>query len=293
MEARELKVKKGMNQMNEKKKQESTKKIPVITKIEAQKRSERYNIYLDGEYAFPINEAILVKYVLHKGMEVTESFQKELETEDGLWKAYNRALNYLNYGLRSEKEVRDDLLKHEFTIETVISVVEKLKEQKYIDDLVYGESYTRTGANIGGKGPIVIKQELKRRGLDEATILKALEQYPFEQMVENGVAIGAKVIRRATEHSSRETRHKVQQTLMQKGFSSEVISIVLENIDTVKDDEDEYEALKKQGEKLWRKNERIKGFKKIQKVKTSLFQKGFPGDLINQFIEEKELEEDE
>ncbi|MEG0552959.1 MAG: recombination regulator RecX, partial [Carnobacterium sp.] len=89
--------------------------LPKITKIETQKRKGRYNIYLDETYAFPIDEAILVKHALYKGMEISEDFRDELESEDGFRKAYTRSLNYLNYGLRSEKEVRDDLAKHEFS----------------------------------------------------------------------------------------------------------------------------------------------------------------------------------
>ncbi|MGX7419755.1 recombination regulator RecX [Carnobacterium gallinarum] len=268
--------------------------FPVITKIEVQKKAkERYNIYLNGEYAFPVDEAILVHYVLHKGMEISPEFRKELEEQDGFRKAYNRALNYLNYGLRSEKEVRDDLVKHEISLTTAQTVIDKLKEQNYINDLTYAESYTRTGANLGGKGPRVITQELKRRGLTDEVIANGLEQYPCDQMLENGIELAEKVLKRTARSSSRETKNKIQQNLMQKGFSSDLIQEVLQSIDTEKDEEDEYNALQDQGEKLWRKNSRLEPFKQIQKVKTSLFQKGFPSDLISQFITEKEMEEED
>lgn len=274
--------------------QKNENTFPLITKIEVQKKAkERYNIYLNGEYAFPVDEAILVKYILHKGMEISPEFRAELEEQDGFHKAYNRALNYLNYGLRSEKEVRDDLIKHEITFATAQAVVDKLKMQNYINDSTYAESYTRTGANLGGKGPRVITQELKKRGIGDETINQALEQYPFEQMLENGLALAEKIVKRTARSSSRETKNKIQQNLMQKGFSSDIIQEVLQNIDTQKDDEDEYAALKDQGDKLWRKHSRLDLSKKKQKVKTSLFQKGFPGDLISQFVTEKEMEEED
>lgn len=275
-------------------KPKSENSFPLITKIEVQKKAkERYNIYLNGEYAFPVDEAILVKYVLHKGMEISPEFRAELEEQDGFHKAYNRALNYLNYGLRSEKEVCDDLIKHEITFATAQAVVDKLKTQNYINDTTYAESYTRTGANLGGKGPRVITQELKKRGISDETISHSLEEYSFDQMLENGLALAEKVLKRTTRSSSRETKNKIKQNLMQKGFSSDVIQEVLQNLDTQKDDEDEYAALKDQGDKLWRKHSRLEPNKQRQKVKTSLFQKGFPGDLINQFITEKEMEEED
>lgn len=268
----------------------SNTSVPKITKIETQKRKGRYNIYLDDEYAFPVDEAVLVRHVLFKGMEITKEFQRQLEQEDNFSKAFSRAVNYLSYSLRSEKEVREDLVSHEFSLETAIDVIEKLKEMKYIDDLTYAESYTRTAANLNGKGPYNIRQELKKRGIKETIIEQALLEYPMEQRIENGIAAAEKVLKRTKQSSSKETNNKVRQGLMQKGFNNDEITEILNQVDTAKDEDDEYEALKKQGEKIWRKQSKLEGSKKIQKVKSSLYQKGFNGELINQFITEKEFE---
>ncbi len=51
--------------------------MAVITKIEVQKRSkERFNIYIDKgqgeEYGFSVNEVILIKHGLQKGLEIDE-----------------------------------------------------------------------------------------------------------------------------------------------------------------------------------------------------------------------------
>ncbi len=72
-----------------------------------------------------------------------------------------------------------------------------------------------------------------------------------------------------------------------------MITQVLEQITTEKEDDDEYDALKTQGDKIWRKQSKLTGSKKIQKVKSALFQKGFAGDLITQYINEKEMEEED
>ena len=66
---------------------------------------------------------------------------------------------------------------------------------------------------------------------------------------------------------------------------------MLEEVTVEKEEDEEYAAIKRQGDKIWRKQAKLKGYKKAQKVKSSLFQKGFAGDLINQFIEEKEMED--
>lgn len=280
-----------MNLNPDNKTAQSEKTFPKITMIETQKRKGRYNVYLDGQYAFPVDEGVLVKHVLHKGMEISPTFQKQLEQEDNFSKAFSRALNYMSHSLRSEKEVTDDLVKHEFSLSIAEDVIAKLKDMQYIDDLVYAESYVRTAANVNGKGPYVIQQELKKRGIHENLILTALEQYPNEQRIENGVAAAKKVLKRSQKKSSRETEIKVRQNLMQKGFDKDEIAEIFEHVDMEKDEEEEYAALKKYGEKAWRRQAKLSGRDKIQKVKANLYQKGFKKDLINQFINEKELEE--
>ncbi|SFH53912.1 recombination regulator RecX [Pisciglobus halotolerans] len=284
-------MKKGAYDL-EAKPESSQQSVPKITKIETQKRKGRYNVYLDGEYAFPVGEGVLIRHALYKGMEISKELQQQLETEDVYSKAYSRALDYLSHQLRSEKEIRDDLRKHEFPFEAVEKVLAQLKEMNYVDDLMYAESYTRTAANLSGKGPYAIRQELKKRGVKETDIEQALLEYPIEQRIENGIQLAEKAIRRAKNQSSRETENKVRQHLAQKGFNGDEITEVMHQLAIEKDEDEEYEALKIQGEKIWRKQAKLVGRAKIQKVKSALYQKGFPGDLINRFINDKEMDEE-
>ena len=163
---------KQLEQAIEANSRETGDKRNTITSIQAQKRPGRYNIYLGEEYAFPVDEELIIKYMLHKGMVLSPAFQEELKVEDVSRKAYQRALNYLSYGLRSEKEVRDDLKEKEFE-EQADEVIERLKEQRLIDDLEYAKSFVRTSANLNRKGPSVIQNELFRRGIDKLSIEEA------------------------------------------------------------------------------------------------------------------------
>lgn len=75
-----------------------------VTKIVAQKRAGRYNIYLDEQYAFPISESVMIKFRVFKGMEVDEQLQAAMIAADDVSKAYTRALDYLSHQLRTEKK---------------------------------------------------------------------------------------------------------------------------------------------------------------------------------------------
>ena len=60
----------------------------VITKIEAQKKKGRYNIYLNDAFAFGVDEATVVKYALFKGTELTKEQIEEIQHDDCIQQAY-------------------------------------------------------------------------------------------------------------------------------------------------------------------------------------------------------------
>ncbi|WP_208559639.1 recombination regulator RecX [Marinilactibacillus kalidii] len=285
--------------MNNQKIQKLIKKEPkkekknVITSIQAQKRQGRYNIFIDEKYAFPVDEELIIRHMLHKGMVVTKEFQETLEEEDVSRKAFQRALNYLSYGMRSEKEVRDDLIEKEFEA-YIDEVVEKLKDQRFIDDLEYAKSYVRTSANLNRKGPKVIMNELNRKGIDKLQTEEAMEEYSYEDQFDNAFNLAEKAWKKANQKSQREAIQKTKQFLLQKGYDMDIIQAVITELDTEKSEDEEYDSLVIQGERAWKRYaHKASGYELIRKTKTSLFQKGYPSDLIQRFIEQKEEEDEE
>ena len=71
--------------------------MPIITKVSSQKRPGRYNIFLDGKYAFSASEQTVAEYVLLKGQELTPEKIAEVKQYDADAKATNLASRYLNY----------------------------------------------------------------------------------------------------------------------------------------------------------------------------------------------------
>ena len=272
--------------------EEQAEKLPVVTKITVQKkRKDRFNVFIDGEYSFPISEAVLIKVGLHKGMTLTKERSAEIEKENYDYMAYTTAVNYLSYSLRSEKEVRKKLHEEEISPDAIERALTRLVDQNYVNDRIYGESYTRTAANLNLKGPQLIANELKGKGLSEEDIAFSLKQYPHELQLENAQTIAEKQLRKQSWVSSHEAASKIRLHLHQKGYPSDIVLEVMGEIETEKEEEDEMAALRMQGDKLWRRYERkAKGRELHQKVRSGLYQKGYPGELISAYIEEKEKE---
>lgn len=270
-----------------KKKTSEMKAFRMISKIEPQKRKGRYNVYINEEFAFGVDEEVLIRFGLTKGLHVNEELQKQIENEDSFYKAYQKTLNYLSYSLRTEKQLKDYLIKKELSHFTD-RIIEKLKKARLIDDLIYAESYVRSMANVNQKGPNNIIQDLKSRGVSEEHIFSALDEYPEEKQLENAIDLASKKWNKTKNSSQFESIQKVKQYIVNKGFSFEMADKAVSSIHTEKDDEEEYAALIKQADKAHKRYSRkYEGYKLTQRLRAFLFSKGFPKELINRYIDER------
>ncbi|MCT8136929.1 recombination regulator RecX [Anaerobacillus sp. CMMVII] len=267
--------------------------MPTISKITVQKKNkERYNIFLDEEYAFSVDEAILVTYHLRKGLEVTKEFLTEIISEDHIRKGYQSAINYLSYRIRSVKEVKDYLSKKELEPEVITRIVEKLTKENYLDDQEFARAYVQSRLNLTLKGPELVRRELVEKGISEADMMLGMQLYTYDLQLEKAVLFLQKKYPAKLRISRNEQDRKLYMLLISKGFSQEVIQqafkIVHEEVEA--DNDEEWEALLYQGEKAYKKFHKESGWEQKQKVKQYLYRKGFSVDSIDKFIEYYEEE---
>ena len=82
--------------------------MPVVTTLEIQKRNkELVNVYLDGEYAFALD--IMAAAHLQKGQQLSDEEIAELQNQDEITRAIDRAVRFLSYRPRSVHEIRRNL----------------------------------------------------------------------------------------------------------------------------------------------------------------------------------------
>ncbi|MCC5894311.1 MAG: recombination regulator RecX [Alkalibacterium sp.] len=268
-------------------KETSPDKEFVITKVQAQKAKNRFNIYINDEYAFPVDDNLLVQHRLIKGKELTKEDIDELRAKGELSKGYQAALHYLNFKMRSEKEIVDYLKKKEY--QTIGPIIEKLKSNRLINDEEYAKSFVRTNSLLKLEGPKKIERTLYTKGLSKGDVLTGLDEYSEDKQQENASKLAEKVLNRQRNKSSREMTQKIREQLMTHGFDSDVIQRTLDELEIDQSDDEEYEALQMQGEKAWtRYSRKHSGYDLISKTKTFLYSKGYPREMIDRFIEEKE-----
>lgn len=266
--------------------------MPVISKITTQqKRKDRYNIFLKEQdreyYSFSVNEDILITYHLHKGMELTTEVINQIKEQDTAQKAYLLAIKYLSYRIRSEKEVIDYLVGKDIDHEYIEEVVTRLRQEGYLDDLAFSEALVNTRIQTSSKGPVMIKKELLDKGVSLQWIEQTLAAYTFEKQLAKVEKWVQKQLKPNAKKSHQQQINSLKQSLLQKGFTPDVIAVAIEQLAADRDQEAEYNAVIFQGEKLMTKyQKKDTGFTLEQKVKAALYRKGFPTDLIDRFMAE-------
>ncbi|AMB94446.1 recombination regulator RecX [Aerococcus sanguinicola] len=280
---------------NDQEKSEEAGLSGEITKIEAQKRRKhRFNIYLNQSYAFPVSEATLVKFALAKGQVLSAERVGEIQAAEAAAQAYQTAVNYLSHQLRSEKEIRQRLQRDDWPEGVIDQTIQRLKELRLVDDLVYGQSYTRTAMRLQKKGPGQIQRKLKEKGLSESIIQQALEEYDDQTAQDNIEELAAKRLKQQMrKYAQRDSEQRTVRYLMQKGFDSDAAKQAVQRASQdLVDDDLEDDKLDQQGQKYWRKYRRLDPKERYFKVKQQLYRRGFEAGAIKQWLDQ-EMEKEE
>lgn len=260
-----------------------------ITKIEAQKRQGRYNIYLDNQYAFGVAENVLIRFRLVRGMEVDDQLERQLIDADDVAKAYSRALDYISHQLRAESEVVQKLKELEIPTDKIPVVMGMLRENHFIDDQNYADSYVRTVMLTSDKGPSVIRQQLRMKKIGENLIDNAVVNYQSDRMLENATKLAEKQMKHYHKTPLKLRKQKVRQSMMTKGFDSDMITQVLDSLEVEENPEEQWDNLNEQARKIWERNWRYDDRERVMRTKRSLVGKGFSFDEIQKWIDENSL----
>src|SRR5215210_2355285 len=132
--------------------------MPEITGV--RERRDRARIFVDGAFWAEIDAAVAAQRGLREGvaLSIEELDEARIAGERAL--AMDRALNFLGYRARSEKEVRDRLGRYGYGEETVEGVIGRLKELGYLDDEDFARFVAREEARR--YGPRRVSADLRK-----------------------------------------------------------------------------------------------------------------------------------
>ncbi len=192
----------------------------IITALEPQKNNpERINVYVDHEFAFGISR--FVGAWLKRGERLDESRIQALLKSDLHEKALQKALHFIAYQARTEKEIREKLAKNDFSTDVIDQVLTELSEKGYLNDDRFARDWVESRAASKPRSRRFFSYELKRKGLSETAINQALEAAPEDS--ELAFALGCKYLKRFENLDNEQFQKKMQGVLARRAFSYEII----------------------------------------------------------------------
>lgn len=259
----------------------------TVTKIQQQKkRKNRYNIFINEVYTFSVDEDVLVKYHIHKGMEITPEEIQEITSDEDFHSTYMMAINYLSYRMRTKREIQIYLHDKDITPEMTSDIIDRLEKEQLIDDQTFAEAFVRDRMNQTSKGPKIIVKELQEKGISREAADKAVLQYDHDAQFSKAYKWAQSEARKKSPHAAKKQIEQIRYKLMQKGFAPDVISQVMNEIEIEVDETEEYQKLEKQADTLLRRYEKkLEGYELKMKLKSALYQRRFPSELIDEYIE--------
>ncbi len=200
-----------------------------ITAIKAGKslRLKRSSIFLDGRFAFSLDNTVILKENLQVGQTLSEKEVESLAGADRFERCLNAALLFLGYRPRSESETRTRLQKRGYTGLEIDRVVERLKNLRLLNDAAFAEYWKENRTTFKPRGQRMLKSELRRKGVDAVTISESIEG--IDELDNARRAAGAKArTLKVTDYQI--FRNKLGSYLQRRGFDYGVISKVVKQV---------------------------------------------------------------
>ena len=203
----------------------------IITKIECGNRNKnRVNIYIDEEYAFSVDMEIVYK----EGLKVKDSVDydklKKIIEEDNYIKCKNAAIRIIERFYKSEKEIKDKLLKKEFDNNTVNRTLSFLKEYNLINDEKLVSMYVKD--RLRNQGEKKIKYSLMQKGISEEFIYRELNKINNDDLedIAYNLALKKYEVLSKRENDKYKLYQKLTRYLMSRGYGYDLISRVVKRI---------------------------------------------------------------
>ena len=202
-----------------------------VTSLKAQvKTPGRVSVFIDDHFAFGVNRDVVLEFGLKKGLELSIRTQREILEREGHYRARSTALRYISYRDRSVQEIRRRLERSSYSESAIESTIDSLKASGLLNDDVYAIAYAEGRFRSGGYGPLRVRRDLRRKGLDDAAVNRAVDEVFSEEdeLITTIRALGRRRWEKLTrEEDDRKRRKKVHDYLIRRGFPyTEVLSVL-------------------------------------------------------------------
>ena len=250
-------------------------KISSIKKL----KNNMYEVTLENEDKLELYEDIILKYDILLSKRINEDILDEILNDNKVIEAYYLAIKYLKTKMRTKYEIREKLKTFEINDNIIERVIERLQEQRYVDDKYYVEIYINDCLKLNLYGPNKIKKILIEKGVDMDIISEFLDKINDKVWIKRIEKLIEKR-KKSNKDGLYVFKNKTINFLLNNGYSLELSNNCIKDIRLDTD----YE-FKKTAQNEWSKlSKKYKGNTLIFKFKNSMYSKGFTIEQINDYL---------
>ena len=140
---------------------------------------------------------------------------------------YEAAVQFLGNRPRSVAEIRRHLRGKRYEDEDIDGAIDKLRAQRYVDDLDFAKYWVEQRSRFRPKGDRALVSELTSKGVSRETINRALGEMPAESEADRARRAIARSLSRWQALDAPERKRKIHAFLATRGFSYDVIDEVI------------------------------------------------------------------
>ena len=202
-------------------------------KIEKYKKikDNKYKIYLSNNTTIDVYDEVIIKNNLLYKKDIDEVDLNKIENENIYQDIYNTAVKYIMVRLRSVNELRNYLLKKNYELDIVESIIIKLEKNGYLNDLIFTKAFINDKLNFTTMGKYKIKNELIKLKISPEIIEKSLEEISEDKWIEKIDKLVSKYLKSNKKYSGNILRNKLYTYLVNLGHDTNLVIKSLNNYD--------------------------------------------------------------
>lgn len=198
----------------------------TITALTAQvKNPDRVNVFIDG--AFACGLALPVAAGLRIGQVITRTELEQLDRQDEVHRARERAVRLLARRPYSSAEISRFLRRHQIGDDIIQNVIDDLTEAKLIDDDAFAAYWVEQRETFRPRSRLALRQELSQKGIEREIVTEALSDIDETEAARR---VAQKQAGRWQGLPEADWRAKLTRLLLRHGYPYDVVGEVVTEV---------------------------------------------------------------
>ena len=206
--------------------------MPTVASLDKIKRLKGwYELQLDGVVTFPVNDELILKYLLKAGKELTSFEIKSIREQGEYFFLKKKALDMLARRRLSEKELRRKLRLINKSSTYIERLIEDLKKHGLVDDQGLAAAVIHTQLIGGSKSKRFIKSKLYQKGVPKAITDESIEtELADYDEAEAAMKIARKKYKTVESLPRLKAKKRIADFLHGRGFDWDVVNRALDEL---------------------------------------------------------------